>query len=236
MEVSFVPGAYAGELLGTMRTASREARGICESVLAACIAGGAEVRFNIADVQYSPPDAAIWEADWTNFTATLSRGQLPVNSGDAELEARLLLQWTSRLAAAIFALLPLEADEQQIADVAGFPEGAKTLVAVNRYERDRRNRAAALAIHGYRCKACNRLMSEQYGDVAATLIEVHHVTPVHAIGSDYLINPAVDLIPLCPNCHAVAHTRNPPLAIHEIQESMTGRPNQTRADGEAVSS
>jgi hypothetical protein len=45
------------------------------------------------------------------------------------------------------------------------------------YERDRRNRAAALAIHGYSCKACNSDLSSIYGTAAAGLIEVHHLTP-----------------------------------------------------------
>jgi 5-methylcytosine-specific restriction enzyme A len=72
-------------------------------------------------------------------------------------------------------------------------------------------------IHGYRCKGCDRLMSEEYGEVANTLIEVHHVTPVHALGPSYAINPKTDLIPLCPNCHSVAHVRNPPLTLEEIR-------------------
>ena len=64
-------------------------------------------------------------------------------------------------------------------------------------------------------------MSEEYGDIAATLIEVHHTTPVHTLGPGYVINPEADLVPLCPNCHAVAHTKNPPLSIGEIRAART---------------
>jgi len=36
-------------------------------------------------------------------------------------------------------------------------------------------------------------------------IEVRHVVPVSQLGDDYVVDPKDDLIPLCPNCHAVAH-------------------------------
>jgi 5-methylcytosine-specific restriction protein A len=102
----------------------------------------------------------------------------------------------------------------------GLPEGAKTRIEVNRYERDRRNRAAALAIHGYCCKACKLDMGERYGSAAAGLIEVHHVTPVSQVGEDYIIDPRTDLTPLCPNCHSVAHRRNPPYSVDDLREML----------------
>jgi 5-methylcytosine-specific restriction protein A len=94
---------------------------------------------------------------------------------------------------------------------------------VNRYERDRRNRAAALAIHGYVCKACDLEMSDRYGPDAAGLIEVHHVTPVSEVGPGYIIDPRTDLVPLCPNCHSVAHRRSPPFSVDELRD-MQHRP------------
>lgn len=217
VEVSFEPGAYAGDLLAAMREAPLESRKICDSVFAASIADGAEIRLTLDGVPSALPGVNLWNAKWKVFSAQLSRGQLDINAGDAQADMQQLVKWTGRLAAALFALMPLEVEEEPDGQLAGYPEGAKTTVKVNRYERDRRNRAAALAIHGYRCKGCDHLMSDEYGDIATTLIEVHHITPVHALGSGYMINPAVDLIPLCPNCHAVAHTRNPPLDIDEIK-------------------
>lgn len=89
-------------------------------------------------------------------------------------------------------------------------------VEVNRYERDRRNRAAALAIHGRSCSGCGMSFDELYGEVAAGFIEVHHVTPVSMLGEDYVIDPRTDLIPLCPNCHAVVHRMTPPMPVSEL--------------------
>lgn len=91
---------------------------------------------------------------------------------------------------------------------------------MNRYERDRRNRAAALAIHGYSCKSCGTDMSALYGQAAIGLIEVHHVTPVSVLGPGYRINPMTDLVPLCPNCHSVVHRRCPPYSIAEVQAML----------------
>jgi 5-methylcytosine-specific restriction protein A len=225
VDVSFEPGAYAGDLLAAMHEAPLESRKICESVLAASIADGAEIRLTLDGVAHTFPGVDLWNAKWKVFSAQLSRGQLDINSGDAQADLQQLVKWTGRLAAALFALMPLQAEEEPDGQLTGYPEGAKTTVTVNRYERDRRNRAAALAIHGYRCKGCDHLMSEEYGDVAATLVEVHHVTPVHALGAGYMVNPETDLVPLCPNCHSVAHTRNPPLSIREIRAARrSGHP------------
>lgn len=63
-------------------------------------------------------------------------------------------------------------------------------------------------------------MGERYGSAAAGLIEVHHVTPVSQLGEDYIIDPRTDLMPLCPNCHSVAHRRNPPFSIDDLREML----------------
>ena len=122
--------------------------------------------------------------------------------------------------AAVIALLPVEEELEEVFDSHGLPEGAKMRIEVNRYERDRRNRAAALAIHGHRCMACDTDMAERYGPVAEGLIEVHHIVPVSVIGPKYVVNPRSDLVPLCPDCHAVVHRRSPPYSIQELQNML----------------
>ncbi len=46
---------------------------------------------------------------------------------------------------------------------------------------------------------------EVYGEKAKDYIEVHHIVPISERGGDYMVNPIKDLIPLCPNCHAMVH-------------------------------
>jgi hypothetical protein len=85
-----------------------------------------------------------------------------------------------------------------------------------RYERNKLNRSMCLAFHGYNCKACGIDMQSQYGDVASKFIHVHHVIPLSEINNKR-IDPIKDLIPLCPNCHAIAHLKSPPYLVSEIK-------------------
>jgi 5-methylcytosine-specific restriction protein A len=73
-------------------------------------------------------------------------------------------------------------------------------------------------------------MAACYGTAAVGLIEVHHVRPVSMLGAGYLIDPRTDLVPLCPNCHSVAHRRNPPYSIDDIRRMLvasSGREKMT---------
>jgi hypothetical protein len=85
-----------------------------------------------------------------------------------------------------------------------------------RYERNKLNRSICLAFHGYNCKACGIDMQKTYGQVASKFIHVHHIIPVSKINNS-IVDPIKDLIPLCPNCHAIAHLKNPPYSLDEIK-------------------
>ena len=92
-----------------------------------------------------------------------------------------------------------------------FIEGSCVEVKVNRYERDLTARSECIKIHLATCKVCDFNFYEKYGDIGKGFIHVHHIIPISQIGSSYKINPKNDLIPVCPNCHAMLHTRNPAL-------------------------
>ena len=96
---------------------------------------------------------------------------------------------------------PDEADTEN----KSFPEGAKQTVQVNRYERNSEARAKCIEIHGARCEVCKMSFVETYGTFAKDFIHVHHITPLHQISESYEVNPKTDLIPVCPNCHAMLH-------------------------------
>ena len=115
-------------------------------------------------------------------------------------------------------ILPIENVSFRHADeVLGYPEGAVSHVLVNKYERDPRNRRAAIAFHGNTCMACGFNFLETYGELGDEYIVVHHVTPVSAMGEDYVVDPEKDLVTICANCHAMVHRRNPPLSINELK-------------------
>lgn len=223
LDVHFAPGAFAGDLVASMSAANDAGRRGFLAVLGSCQEDGAEVALTLNGTARDLADPTIWSTPWRSMALVIRRGMLALNEGNDAEDARIVALWAGKGAAAILALLPLESEgedgeaEPETSEIAGLPEGAKTRIEVNRYERDRRNRAAALAIHGYACKACDTDMGIRYGDAAVGLIEVHHVTPVSEVGAGYVIDPRTDLIPLCPNCHSVAHRRSPPFSVGELR-------------------
>jgi predicted HNH restriction endonuclease len=44
--------------------------------------------------------------------------------------------------------------------------------------------------------------------------------PLASVGEEYVIDPIKDLRPLCPNCHAVIHLRQPPYSIEEVKTML----------------
>lgn len=223
LDVHFQPGNFAGDLMSAMGSADETGRRTFRTILDVCREADAEVALTINGASCLPDDSAIWETRWRSFGLGVRKGMLAINEGNIEEDMRQIELWTSRVAAAVLALLPLEVEDEGLEvslEVIGLPEGAKVLVETNRYERDRRNRAAALAIHGYSCKACKLDMSERYGAAASGLIEVHHVTPVSQLGEGYIIDPRTDLVPLCPNCHSVTHRRTPPYSVDDLREML----------------
>jgi 5-methylcytosine-specific restriction protein A len=221
IEVSFDQGTFSGDLISAMGAADAGGRLAFQAVLGSCSAEDASVTLRVNGSARQASDDTIWDEPWQTFTFTIRKGQLPLGAQDAAHDDTLIVKWLSRAAAALVALLPLEeAAVEAATDEPGLPEGASVRVSVNKYERDRRNRAAALAIHGFACKACGALLTDMYGSAASDFIEVHHVTPVSQLGSGYVIDPRKDLVPLCPNCHGVAHRRSPPYDLAELREML----------------
>lgn len=102
------------------------------------------------------------------------------------------------------AALPSEADPT--APVPGsLPEEILVRVAANRYEQSINAREACIAHHGTSCAACGFSFERVYGEIGRDFIQVHHIVPAYEIRSDYQLDPVTDLVPLCPNCHAMAH-------------------------------
>jgi hypothetical protein len=99
-------------------------------------------------------------------------------------------------------------------------EGAVTTIKVNRYERDRIARSKCIKHYGCVCQVCKTKLSTIYGLVAEDFIHVHHIKKISSTGGKYHLDPIRDLRPLCPNCHAIAHLRQDPYTIEEIQEMI----------------
>lgn len=221
LRIDFEPGKFAGPLLADMGNVDIDGRSAFHAVLADCRRLGSQIDLEINGVPVPFDSEEVWTLTWSRLVLSMNKGPLELGIDEGEPDADIICRWTGRFSAAIIAILPTEEIRENVqSDVIGYPEGALTTVQANRYERDRRNRAAAIAIHGTACKGCDLEMGARYGSVATGFIEIHHVTPVSQLGAGYVIDPEYDLLPLCPNCHAVVHRRTPPFTVLELRELL----------------
>lgn len=108
----------------------------------------------------------------------------------------------------------------EIAFPSLYREGAVQLVTVNAYERNRQARDACIARFGARCRVCGFVFAATYGSIGENFIHVHHLRELASVGHEYQIDPITDLRPVCANCHAMLHTRQPARSIEELQQMM----------------
>lgn len=112
----------------------------------------------------------------------------------------------------------LNAEEILFEESENLFEGAKKLVIINAYERNPKARSLCLKHWGTKCSVCEIVFEKVYGELGKGFIHVHHLIPVSQIGKSYQIDPISDLRPVCPNCHAMIHLKNPPMTIEEIKK------------------
>ena len=86
-------------------------------------------------------------------------------------------------------------------------EGAMRDILSNKYERNLKARSRCIAYYGTTCQVCGFDFGAVYGEEFAGKIEVHHRKPLSEIKEDYVVDPVKDLIPVCPNCHLVLHSK-----------------------------
>ncbi len=110
--------------------------------------------------------------------------------------------------------------------IGEFDEGAIRRVSVNRYERSRAARVACLRHFGADCQICGFDFEATYGPIGARGIHVHHLLELSAVPANYRVNPVTDLLPVCPNCHAMLHTSSPALRPDQLRQAIraSGRP------------
>lgn len=86
-------------------------------------------------------------------------------------------------------------------------EGAVRQVLVNKYERSSIARRKCMEHNGKKCVVCGFDFKKMYGELGKGFIHIHHIVPLNEIGKEYIIDYKNDLIPVCPNCHAMLHRK-----------------------------
>lgn len=104
-------------------------------------------------------------------------------------------------------------------------EGKVQSIQITKYERDARNRIAAIQIHGLKCQVCGFDFGKTYGALGEGFIEVHHKKPLHNLnGEEIKINPKTDLACLCSNCHRMIHRQaDKVLSIVELKQLLANQ-------------
>jgi 5-methylcytosine-specific restriction protein A len=226
VEAQFFPGTYAAQLLASMGYANPDQRAAFRAFIRSAMNDGASVTFLINNKDVDPLQSIAWPNDWRSIKLAMTKGPMAIDGTSPTALDELALTWSGRLLGTVLALLPLEPVE---AAAHGEAEGGVQQILVNRYERSQINRAACIEIHGIRCKACDFDFAVAYGEIGEGFIEVHHIEPVSGIAHGTIVDPARDLVPVCPNCHAMLHRRKPPYSIDELRSIL--QPATSRTSG-----
>jgi len=105
----------------------------------------------------------------------------------------------------------------------GKEEGKRIKYYTTKYERDAKNRAAAIKFHGTTCAVCGFDFEKAYGNLGRDYIEVHHIKPLSSLDAEIKVNPETDLVCLCSNCHRMIHRhRDKVLSVDELIGIMNG--------------
>jgi len=206
----------------------------------ALICNGKEYAAHIEiDHQESPRTRLFWNADYVNMLKTTYpihyqqylEGKLDGSSGLLMRFERL--EHFSKYRIILSGKIAEDALEQdieadEIEEKGPSKEGAIKEYYGKRYERDPANRMRAIEIHGLSCNVCGFNFEETYGERGKDYIEVHHVKPISSFeGNEQDIDPNIDLITLCSNCHRMVHRKlNNVLSISVIKKIYNKMKNE----------
>lgn len=112
---------------------------------------------------------------------------------------------------------------EEVTDPRQLLEGSVRQLSVNAYERNPEARRRCIEAHGCVCSVCSFDFGEIYGQIGKGFIHVHHLCFLSDLRVEYIVDPIKDLRPVCPNCHAILHRRNPPYSILEVRRFLRGR-------------
>ncbi len=113
---------------------------------------------------------------------------------------------------------PVYLSPDEIENPDQYVEGVKKTITVNSYERDPNARNECIEIHGINCAVCDMNFEEVYGLIGIGYIHVHHIRPLSEIKGSYVVNPRTDLIPVCPNCHAMLHRPKDTISVETLKD------------------
>ncbi len=99
-------------------------------------------------------------------------------------------------------------------------EGDRARALHEQVERNSAAREACLRKQGARCVVCDLRLRDRYAGLSREVVEVHHLRPLSNTIGPYQLDPATDLVPICPNCHRVIHSQMPALEPGQVKAML----------------
>ena len=104
-------------------------------------------------------------------------------------------------------------------------EGKRYSVTSTLIERNSIARQKCIEHFGALCQVCGINFKDTYGKLGEGFIHIHHKVDISIQPEQYEVNPITDLIPLCPNCHAMVHKKKPAMSIEELKQIYIAQQN-----------
>ncbi len=181
-------------------------------------------------INYHIKQAEFYRTDWNTFCLlidgrTFTRQGEPITDINIQLEEPLHQKRSNHESATSNAnnlevkeLLSDDINEiEEVETNIHFREGATSQTVINSYERNPQARKKCLEYYGTSCFICEFDFGKTFGKIGEGFIHVHHLKPISEIREEYEINPVEDMRPVCPNCHAIIHRRDPVFSIEEMK-------------------
>lgn len=134
------------------------------------------------------------------------------------------------------AFLQLESEER------AYFEGQKIETSGYRFERSSKARNDCIKSQGLDCIVCGFNFFTTYGELGLGYIQVHHREDLAQSSESRTVDPKKDLVPVCPNCHAMLHKgvtkSRTPEELTELIEKVARQKNSdvsNRQDNDQVS-
>lgn len=215
IEAKFYLGAFASKLVKGMEKAIAANLNNYKIFIKDSISSGSGIILKINNQEVDVYDYDEWPQDWSKIELNFRKGNLALDNDRSKDE---LINSILSYVSICVCFLPLE--EQSNGNQLGNEEGQELYLLSKRYERSKINREACIKAQGIRCKVCGLLFSEVYGKIGDGFIHVHHKQPLSMMSNSYQLDPANDLVPVCPNCHSMLHRKSPPYSIEELKKML----------------
>ena len=224
MEMHFEPQKYAAEMVRGMGNANEEKRKLFCTYIAQIEEKGAKTALKVNDVPQSIHDYNQWPEKWEKVSFKITVRPIETNQEDQPDYSSTIQKWLPLMMGLSLSMLNVEKKEQD--ERIGRAEGRKLDVTTTHYERNPVNRVLCLAKYGYACQICGFNFEKTYGLIGKEFIHVHHKVPVSQMDDGHIVDPLTELIPVCPNCHAMLHRENPPITPERLKQLITENTNK----------